>query len=80
MDGTTIRTILAAHAQLAVGVDTLGDDDDLYVAGLTSHATVEVMLALEDELDFQFPEELLRRSTFQSVNALLAAVREATAG
>jgi acyl carrier protein len=78
MDGTTIRRILAEQAQLAVSVDSLGNDDDLYAAGLTSHATVNVMLALEDELDFQFPEPLLRRSTFQSITALQSAVREAT--
>lgn len=77
MNDTIIRRILAEHAQLAVGVDSLGSDEDLYSAGLTSHATVNVMLALEDELGFQFPENLLRRSTFQSIGALGKAVHEA---
>ncbi len=76
----TVRSALAAEGQLAVDVGSLGDDDDLYSAGLTSHATVSVMLALEDELDIEFPEELLRRSTFQSVRALADAVRTASGG
>lgn len=74
----TIRGALAEHGQLAVEVGALGAVDDLYAAGLTSHATVNLMLALEDALEFEFPEELLRRSTFQSIAALSAAVRECT--
>lgn len=72
----TIRGALAEHGQLAVDVAVLGNDDDLYAAGLTSHATVNLMLALEDELEFEFPEHLLRRSTFQSITAISSAVDE----
>ncbi|MDA8034482.1 MAG: acyl carrier protein [Actinomycetota bacterium] len=65
-----IRQILAEQAGLAVPVETLGDDDDLFAAGLTSFGVVNVMLALEDALDVELPEHLLRKSTFQSVSAL----------
>jgi acyl carrier protein len=51
----------------------LKDDDDLYQSGLSSHASVNVMLALEDAFDVEFPDALLRKGTFQSV----AAIREA---
>jgi acyl carrier protein len=40
---------------------------DLYELGLTSHASVNVMLALEDEFDIEFPDEVLKKSTFASV-------------
>jgi len=73
----TIRAALADHGQLAVDPSTVRADEDLYAAGLTSHATVNVMLALEDELGLEFPEHLLRRSTFQSIDAIAAAVEEA---
>ena len=43
-----IRRVLAEHGRLLVEVETLADDDDLYQAGLTSHANVTVMLQLED--------------------------------
>jgi acyl carrier protein len=41
---------------------------DLYELGLTSHASVDVMLALEDEFDIEFPEEVLKKSTFASID------------
>ena len=41
---TEIREILAEHARLPVDVASLDDDADLYQAGMTSHASVSVML------------------------------------
>ena len=75
----TIRNILAEHAHLPVDVTKLSDEDDLYRAGMTSHASVNVMLALEDEFDFEFPESMLRKSTFESVAAIRTALVELTA-
>ena len=43
----TIRTILAEYGHLPVDVSKILDEDDLYQAGMTSHASVNVMLALE---------------------------------
>jgi len=74
----TIRTILADHGHLPVDVDKLRDEDDLYQAGMTSHASVNVMLALEDEFDVEFPEAMLRKSTFESVAAIRFAIGELT--
>ena len=71
-----IRAVLAEHGRLLVGVETLRDDDDLYQAGLTSHANVTVMLALEDAFDVEFPDSMLRRSTFESVAAIGRALQE----
>ena len=48
---TAIRAVLRDHARLPVNVDTLGDDADLFAAGMSSHASVNVMLALEDTFD-----------------------------
>lgn len=67
---TTIRDVLAAHGRLAVDAHALAADADLYQAGLTSHASVNVMLALEDELDVEFPDEDLTKSTFSSIDSL----------
>jgi len=71
-----IRTVLAEHGRLAVDAQTLTDDADLYQAGLTSHASVNVMLALEDAFDVEFPERMLRKKTFESVAAIRAALDE----
>ncbi len=69
-----VRTVLAEHAKLPVDAGSLGTGEDLYAAGLTSHASVNVMLALEDEFDIEFPDRLLRKSTFSSISAITAAV------
>jgi acyl carrier protein len=71
-----IRRVLAQHARLAVDVDTLDDDADLYEAGMTSHASVNVMLALEDAFDVEFPDRMLTRAVFESVAAVAAALAE----
>ena len=71
-----IRRILRDHADLMVDVATLSDGDDLFRAGLISHAMVDVMLALEDQFGVEFPERMLRRSVFQSIDAIAAALTE----
>ena len=70
----SIREILALHGRMTV--NTVKDDDDLYAAGLTSLATVGIMLALEDRFDIEFPERMLGRATFRSIAAIAEAVTE----
>ncbi|MBL8674267.1 MAG: acyl carrier protein [Rhodospirillales bacterium] len=71
-----IRSVIAESGALAVDIATLKDQDDLYAAGLTSHATVNLMLGLEERFDVEFPDRLLRRKTFESVEAIRSAVSE----
>lgn len=71
-----IRRVLAEYGKLPVEISKLGDDADLFQAGMTSHASVNVMLALEEAFDIEFPEQMLRKSTFESVSAIRAAVSE----
>jgi len=73
-----IRHILKAHGRLSQDIDALADDADLYQAGLTSHASVNVMLALEGDFDVEFPDRMLKRSVFESVAAIRAAIEELT--
>ena len=61
------RDVLAAHGRMEVDPREVDDQADLYDLGLTSHASVAVMLALEDAFDIEFPEEVLKKSTFASV-------------
>ena len=71
-----IRQILGKHARLPVDVAGLGPTDDLYAAGLTSLTTVHLMLALEDHFDVEFPDEMLSRQTFESLQSIAEAVAE----
>jgi acyl carrier protein len=70
----TIREILDAHGRLPTSAESLNENDDLFENGLTSHASVNVMLALEDAYDFEFPDALLVKSTFESIAALRGAL------
>lgn len=69
-----IRTVLAAHAKLREPADALAEGADLYAAGMTSHASVNVMLALEDAFDVEFPDELLTKHTFCTIATIRDAV------
>ena len=72
----TIRALVAQHGRLSVDVSTLADDADLHYAGLTSLATVGLMLALEDHFQIEFPESMLSRKTFASLASIAEAVAE----
>jgi acyl carrier protein len=65
-----IRAVIKQHGKLSVDVDSLADDADLYEAGMTSHASVNVMLGLEDAFDVEFPDTMLKRSAFESIAAI----------
>ncbi len=66
----TIRNLLKKHTGLPVNVDDLTDGADLYAAGLSSFASVQLMLALEESFDIEFPDSLLNRKSFQSIEAI----------
>ena len=69
-----VRQIIREHGRLPSDVDSLADDDDLYQAGMTSHASVNLMLALEAAFDVEFPDAMLKRSVFQSVRSISDAL------
>jgi acyl carrier protein len=72
----TIRRILKDHGRLSKDVAGLDLEADLYEAGLTSHASVNVMLALEGEFEIEFPDHMLKRSVFESIAAISEAIGE----
>jgi acyl carrier protein len=72
----TIRTVLKSQGRLAVDAESLGESDDLYTSGLSSHASVNVMLSLENEFDIEFPVEMLTKATFQSIASVRAALQK----
>ena len=47
---------------------------------MTSHASVNVMLALEDRFDVEFPDRMLKRSVFESIASIAAALEELHVG
>lgn len=75
---TKVREVIEEHARLSCPVENLSVDDDLYNAGLTSHANVQVMLALENAFDIEFPDDMLRPEVFESIAAISEAVATLT--
>jgi acyl carrier protein len=71
-----VREIVALHGRLPGSIDQLKNDSDLYNAGLTSLATVGLMLALEEHFNIEFPDSMLGRKTFGSIDAIAGAVQE----
>jgi acyl carrier protein len=71
-----VRRVIAQHARLAIAVGSLGDDEDLFSAGMSSHSSVNVMLALEDAFELEFPDSMLRRSVFENVGSIVAAISD----
>lgn len=73
-----IRSVLAKHGRLPGNVEALEYSADLYTAGLKSFASVQVMLALEEAFDIEFPERMLNRNTFASIEAIDRSIAELT--
>lgn len=74
-----IRAILKEHGRLPVEAAQLDESADLYNIGMTSHASVNLMLALEGEFEVEFPDRMLKRGVFQSIRSIRAALEELTA-
>jgi acyl carrier protein len=66
----TIRELLVKFGGLPVAVDQIADDADLYATGLSSFASVQLMLGIEEAFDIEFPDNLLNRKSFASIAAI----------
>ena len=71
---TAIRELLVKFGKLPVSVDQVADDADLYAVGLTSFASVQLMLGIEEAFDIEFPDNLLNRKSFASIAAIARTV------
>jgi acyl carrier protein len=74
-----IRSVLRDHGRLNQDAGQLDASADLYQSGMTSHASVNVMLALEGAFDIEFPDHMLKRSVFGSILSIRQALNELTA-
>ena len=72
----TIRELLTRVGGLPVAVTELEDGADLYAAGLSSFASVQLMLGLEEAFDIEFPDSLLNRKSFASISAIEQTVAQ----
>ena len=69
-----IRETLGGIESLSGQVDWLSDDDDLFDKGLCSFGSVQLMLALEERFNIEFPDHLLNRTSFATIRAIRSTV------
>jgi len=74
-----IRDILVKYASLPAAAD-LDQSADLFSAGMSSHGSVQLMLALEDTFDIEFPDNLLNRKSFSTIAMIEQVVAQLVAG
>ena len=65
-----IRDVLQSVAGCGLDARSLSDGDNLYDAGLKSLATLQFLLALEDEFGVEFPESMLHQDAFSAGTVL----------
>ena len=70
-----IRNIVNGLEALTSVAYVLDDNDNLFEHGLDSFGSVQLMLALEEHFNVEFPDHLLNRRSF----ATLSAIRETVA-
>jgi acyl carrier protein len=72
----TIRRAIDERGHLAIPAHSLKPSADLYAAGLTPFAAIQVMLALEKALGVEFPKSMLNRRSMGSIDAILWCVAQ----
>ena len=75
---TKLNTLILAAIIGFSALPALADTGDLYDAGLTSFASVQLMLAIEDAFGIEFPETMLNRRSFSSIANIARCVEDLT--
>jgi len=76
VETSAIKEIVLQHVAQTIDPTALDDRSDLYGLGLTSLATVGLMLAIEERFDIEFPESMLGRATFRSVASIAECINK----
>lgn len=83
VDMEEIRNIVIESAQLPINAQQISDKMDLDDAGITSLGRMNVIVALEDRLQINFPDDMMTRKNFSSIDAMsktVSAVLSKTCG
>jgi acyl carrier protein len=75
----TIRRAIDTKGNLRVPARDLAPGTDLYAAGLTPLAAIDVMIEIERELRIVFPDRMLNRQSMASIEDIASCLSEAAA-
>ncbi|WP_175964515.1 acyl carrier protein [Burkholderia pyrrocinia] len=73
---STLRHIISEMKCLDVPIEVLTDHSDLYAVGLTSLASVQLMMEIEREFHINIPDSMLKYELFSSIDSLAAAITQ----
>jgi acyl carrier protein len=76
----TVREALRQTSSLSMPVVAIGDDEDLFDAGLSSFDLVHLITYLEDVCGIEFPREAMTRENFSTISRIGATMAAATGG
>ena len=68
-----VKTTIVGALKLEIEPDQIADDEILFETGLgvDSVAMMELIVALENEFEVEFSDELIRIENFESVNSIV---------
>lgn len=72
-----VRALVGEVANLSVPLGDLGDDTDLFDAGMSSLEAVSLVVALERKFGFRFDQVAIQIDTFRSIASIDSAVARA---
>ncbi|MGU7811586.1 acyl carrier protein [Burkholderia sp. AW49-1] len=72
----TLRQIISDTKCLDVPIDALADHSDLYAVGLTSLASVHLIIEIEREFRIRIPDSMLKYELFSSIDSLAAVIAQ----
>lgn len=73
-----LKEIVRNHARINLPLEEIGDTTDLYRAGMTSQGSVVLMIAIENEFGVEFPDSMLSRDVFSSIQNIAGALETVT--
>lgn len=73
-----LREIVKNHGRTHLPLEEISDTTDLYRAGMSSQASVVLMIAVEGEFGIEFPDSMLSRDVFSSIENIASAVEAVT--
>jgi hypothetical protein len=71
-----IRRAIDKKGRLPLGAHLIAPWADLYEAGLTPFAAIQVMIEIEKEFSIEFPDSMLNRESLASINSLFERLRK----
>lgn len=71
-----IRALIEQQKIIPMSADNIAAEADLYELGMSSFGSVQLMLALEDLFDIEFPERMLNRKTFATLASIDTSLGE----